>query len=51
MSTLLNDPCCVLGLVGVGVYVIGRAAVTSGRKLRRWWAGREDRRSVSQLPE
>ena len=51
MSALLHDPCCALGLLGVSAYVIGWAALTGGRKLRRWWMAREDRPSTSQLPE
>lgn len=51
MSPFLHDPCCVAGLLGVSAYVIGWASLTSGRKLRRWWAAREARRPVTQLPE
>ena len=51
MSALLHDPCCALGLASVAVYVIGWASVSSVRKLRRWWAAREARRSMAQLPE
>lgn len=51
MSALLHDPCCALGLAGVGVYVIGWASVSSAQKLRRWWAARNARRAMPQLPE